>query len=117
MKIWDTGLSSSVATIDSKANVCCVKFNPSESNKIVFGSADHQIHYYDIRNLQRELFMFKGHGKAVSYVQFLDDKSIVSASTDSTLKLWSVLTILVVCVACSHGRHSTLTIARLLLVV
>ena len=34
--------------------------------------------------------IFKGHRKAVSYVQFVNDKELVSASTDSQLKLWSV---------------------------
>lgn len=31
-----------------------------------------------------------GHGKAVSYVKYMDSQSLVSASTDSTLRLWDV---------------------------
>ena len=34
--------------------------------------------------------VFKGHRKAVSYVKFLNSTDIVSASTDSQLKLWNV---------------------------
>ncbi len=34
--------------------------------------------------------MFKGHRKAVSYVKFLNSCDLVSASTDSQLKLWNV---------------------------
>jgi len=89
VKIWSVNQGHSVATIDSKANVCCVKFNPESCNHIAFGSADHHIHYFDLRNLREELFVYRGHAKAVSYVRFLGADEIVSASTDSTLKLWS----------------------------
>ena len=90
VKIWDVDTPrKSVSTIQSKANVCCVKFNPESSNYIAFGSADHHIHYYDLRSLKKEVFVFKGHAKAVSYVRFLSADELVSASTDSTLKLWS----------------------------
>jgi E3 ubiquitin-protein ligase RFWD2 len=88
--IWSLNQEHSIATMDSKANVCCVKFNPESSNHIAFGSADHHIHYYDLRNVRRELATFKGHAKAVSYVRFLNADELISASTDSTLKLWSV---------------------------
>ena len=40
---------------------------------------DHHIHYYDLRNLKNELFTFKGHAKAVSYVRFLSATELVSA--------------------------------------
>lgn len=89
VKIWSVEQEHSVATIDSKANVCCVKFNPESSNYIAFGSADHFIHYYDLRNLSKGVFKYRGHGKAVSYVRFLSATELVSASTDSTLKLWN----------------------------
>ena len=55
---------------------------------IAFGSADHCVHYYDIRKADRALQIYKGHKKAVSYVKFLDSTTLVSASTDSQLKLW-----------------------------
>ena len=32
VKIWDINSEKAVATIESKANVCCVKFNPDSSN-------------------------------------------------------------------------------------
>ncbi|KAF9930775.1 RING finger and WD repeat domain-containing protein 2 [Linnemannia zychae] len=89
VKIWSTNQKTSAYTIVSKANICCVKFNPESSNHIAFGSADHHIHYYDLRKASEPLFIFKGHRKAVSYVKFLGRDELVSASTDSTLKLWS----------------------------
>ncbi|GJJ72634.1 E3 ubiquitin-protein ligase RFWD2 [Entomortierella parvispora] len=89
VKIWSTTHKASVCTIESKANICCVKFNPESSHHIAFGSADHHIHYYDLRKATEPLFVFKGHRKAVSYVKFLGREELVSASTDSTLKLWN----------------------------
>ena len=54
------------------------------------GSADHNIHYYDLRNISQPLHVFNGHKKAVSYVKFLSNNELASASTDSTLRLWDV---------------------------
>lgn len=88
VKIWSVNISHSVLTIDSKANICCVKFNPYVSNLLAFGSADHFVHYYDLRRTKEPLYIFKGHKKAVSYVKFLSKDCIISASTDSTLKSW-----------------------------
>jgi protein suppressor of PHYA-105 1 len=31
-----------------------------------------------------------GHDKAVSYVKFLDSETLVTASTDNTLKIWDL---------------------------
>lgn len=54
------------------------------------GSADHHIHYYDLRNISQPLHTFSGHRKAVSYVKFVSDSELASASTDNTLRLWDV---------------------------
>lgn len=90
VKLWSTNDDHSIATLEAKANVCCVKFNPKSSYHLAFGSADHDVHYYDLRNLNKALCIFKGHKKAVSYVKFLNTNEIISASTDSQLKLWNV---------------------------
>jgi len=92
VKLWATNMEHSVATLEAKANVCCVKFNPSSRYNIAFGSADHCVHYYDLRNPKRSLAVLKGHRKAVSYAKFLDSEQVVSASTDSQLKLWDIKT-------------------------
>lgn len=60
------------------------------SNVLQVGSADHHIHYYDLRNTSHPLHVFSGHRKAVSYVKFLSNDELASASTDSTLRLWDV---------------------------
>ncbi|XP_042478427.1 E3 ubiquitin-protein ligase COP1-like [Macadamia integrifolia] len=90
VKVWCTKQEASVLNIDMKANICCVKYNPGSSIHVAVGSADHHIHYYDLRNYSNPLHVFSGHRKAVSYVKFLSDNELASASTDSTLRLWDV---------------------------
>lgn len=90
VKLWSLNTEHSIATLEAKANVCCVKFNPKSSCHLAFGSADHHVHYYDLRHMTKPLCVFKGHKKAVSYVKFLNTNEIISASTDSQLKLWNV---------------------------
>nr|GEU63467.1 E3 ubiquitin-protein ligase COP1-like [Tanacetum cinerariifolium] len=90
VKIWSTKQEASILNIDMKANICSVKYNPGSSFHVAVGSADHHIHYYDLRNISQPLHIFSGHRKAVSYVKFLSDSELASASTDSTLRLWDV---------------------------
>ncbi|KAF9589481.1 hypothetical protein IFM89_024752 [Coptis chinensis] len=90
VKVWCTKQEASVLNIDMKANICCVKYNPGSSIYVAVGSADHHIHYYDLRNTSTPLHVFSGHRKAVSYVKFLSNDELASASTDSTLRLWDV---------------------------
>lgn len=80
----------SVGTIRTKANVCSVQFPVDSGNSLAFGSADHRIYYYDLRNPIRPVSVFVGHEKTVSYVKFVDSTTLVSSSTDNTLKLWDL---------------------------
>jgi len=88
VKVWSMNQETSVHSITAAANVCCVKFSPADSFKLVYGSADHSVHLHDLRKPKTPLMVFKGHRKAVSYTRFLTPTTIVSASTDSQLKLW-----------------------------
>ncbi|XP_047337519.1 E3 ubiquitin-protein ligase COP1-like isoform X2 [Impatiens glandulifera] len=90
VKVWSTKQEVSIINIDMKANVCSVKYNPGSSMHIAVGSADHHIYYYDLRNSRHPIQIFSGHKKAVSYVRFMSNNEIASASTDSTLRLWDV---------------------------
>lgn len=81
---------ASVGTIKTKANVCCVQFPLESSRCLAFGSADHKIYYYDLRNSKMPLCTLMGHNKTVSYVKFIDSSTLVSASTDNMLKLWDL---------------------------
>ncbi|KAK6934259.1 WD40 repeat [Dillenia turbinata] len=86
----DDGSDTSVGTIRTKANICCVQFPADSSRSLAFGSADHKIYYYDLRSSKMPLCTLVGHNKTVSYVKFVDSTNLVSASTDNTLKLWDL---------------------------
>ncbi|KAL5578736.1 hypothetical protein UlMin_011178 [Ulmus minor] len=102
VKIWCTRQEASALNIDMKANICSVKYNPESSIYVAVGSADRHIHYYDLRNISQPLHIFSGHARAVSYVKFLSDKELASASTDSTLRLWDVKDNLPLCTYRGH---------------
>ncbi|XP_038689649.1 protein SPA1-RELATED 3 isoform X1 [Tripterygium wilfordii] len=90
VKLWSINQGVSIGTIKTKANVCCVQFPMDSSRNLAFGSADHKIYYYDLRNSRAPLCTLVGHNKTVSYVKFVDVENLVSASTDNTLKLWDL---------------------------
>ncbi|XP_062011372.1 protein SPA1-RELATED 4-like isoform X1 [Rosa rugosa] len=92
VKLWSINQGESIGTIKTKANVCCVQFPLDSCRSLAFGSADHKIYYYDLRNLKVPLCTLIGHNKTVSYVKFIDRMNLVSASTDNTLKLWDLST-------------------------
>ncbi|XP_062232188.1 protein SUPPRESSOR OF PHYA-105 1-like isoform X2 [Phragmites australis] len=79
-----------IDTIRNVANVCCVQFSPYSARMLAFGSSDYKIYCYDLRNTRIPWCTISGHGKAVSYVRFLDPETLVSASTDNTLKIWDL---------------------------
>lgn len=72
-----------------KVNVCSLEYNPVLQHLLAVGSAGHQVHVFDLRNPSRALAALKGHRKAVSYVRWAGADQLVTASTDSTLRLWS----------------------------
>ncbi|XP_047950579.1 protein SPA1-RELATED 4-like isoform X2 [Salvia hispanica] len=90
VKLWNINQGVSVDTIKTKANVCCVQFPTDSGRTLAFGSADHKIYYYDLRTSKMPLCTLVGHKKTVSYVKFIDSTTLVSASTDNTLKLWDL---------------------------
>ncbi|EPS61429.1 hypothetical protein M569_13368, partial [Genlisea aurea] len=95
VKLWNINQANdavSVSTIRTKANICCVQFQTDSARSVAFGSADHKIYYYDLRNQRLPLYCLAGHGKTVSYVKFLDNATLVSASTDNKVKLWDLST-------------------------
>jgi WD40 repeat protein len=67
-----------------------VQFQPDSARSIAIGSADHKIYCYDLRNIRAPYCTLVGHTKTVSYVKYVDASTIVSASTDNSLKLWDL---------------------------
>ncbi|PWA34797.1 mitogen-activated protein (MAP) kinase, ERK3/4, Apoptotic protease-activating factor 1 [Artemisia annua] len=90
VKLWSINEKNSLSTIRTIANVCCVQFSPYSAHLLSFGSADYRTYCYDLRNVSTPLCILAGHDRAVSYVKFVDSETIVSASTDNTLKLWDL---------------------------
>jgi WD40 repeat protein len=90
VKLWSINQESSIGTIKTKANVCCIQFPPDSGHLLTFGSADYKIYCYDLRTTRQPLCILASHNKAVSYVKFVDPTTLVSASTDNTLKLWDL---------------------------
>ncbi|KAG1152364.1 hypothetical protein G6F37_000224 [Rhizopus arrhizus] len=89
VKVWSLNSQRSLFTFQHKGNICCAKFAPNNSNYLAVGSADHQILCYDLRYPSIPLYTYQGHQKAVSYVKWLNDNELLSASTDNSLKLWN----------------------------
>ncbi|XP_010479846.1 PREDICTED: protein SPA1-RELATED 4-like isoform X1 [Camelina sativa] len=90
LKLWSINQGVCIGTIKTKANICCVQFPSDSGRSLAFGSADHKVYYYDLRNPKLPLCTMVGHNKTVSYVRFLDSSTLVSSSTDNTLKLWDL---------------------------
>ena len=97
VKLWSLQSQKSLSTLDIKANVCSVRFSPTDSNLIAVGAADRRVFLFDLRKPSTPLLNEKKHSKSVSYVRFTQslysssaaNSSIISASTDSTLRLWT----------------------------
>ncbi|KAL3829733.1 hypothetical protein ACJIZ3_018535 [Penstemon smallii] len=90
VRLWSINEKNSVCTVWCPANVCCVQYSAYSSHLLAFGSADYRIYCYDLRNTKIPWCTVAGHEKAVSYVKFLDSETLISASTDNTLKLWDL---------------------------
>ncbi|KAF8031470.1 hypothetical protein BT93_D0627 [Corymbia citriodora subsp. variegata] len=90
VKIWSTKQEASVLTINMKANICAVKYDPGSSVYLAVGSSDHNIYYYDSRKISQAVHKLKGHRKSVSHLEFSSSNNLVSASTDSSLRLWDI---------------------------
>ncbi|KAB2003026.1 hypothetical protein ES319_D11G104300v1 [Gossypium barbadense] len=90
VKLWSINEKSSLGTLWSPANVCCVQFSSFSPHLLAFGSADYKVYCYDLRHSRIPLCTLAAHEKAVSYVKFLDSNTLLSASTDNTLKSWDL---------------------------
>ncbi|KAL0297547.1 UNVERIFIED_CONTAM: protein SPA1-RELATED 2 [Sesamum radiatum] len=92
VKLWSINEKNSLCTIRNNANVCCVQFSAYSTHLLSFSSADYKTYCYDLRNVSTPWCTLAGHEKAVSYAKFLDAGTLVSASTDNTLKVWDLKT-------------------------
>ncbi|CAN1158838.1 WD repeat-containing protein RUP2 [Linum perenne] len=75
----------------SGSAVCCVEFNRPRGTTLTVGCADKRVYVYDCRMLAHPFLTLDGHAKTVTYVKYLDETTLVSASIDGTLKLWDLV--------------------------
>ncbi|KAG1346470.1 protein SPA1-RELATED 4 [Cocos nucifera] len=106
MQLWDASTGQGFAQfIEHQKRAWSVNFSQVDPTKLASGSDDCSVKLWSINEAcflnqshTQELDNFQGipwctlsgHGKAVSYVKFLDAETLVSASTDNTLKLWDL---------------------------
>ncbi|GMN44621.1 hypothetical protein TIFTF001_013822 [Ficus carica] len=96
MQMWDPRCDAGecVATVRPSVTrtspVCCVEFNPFGGPLIAVGCADRRAYGYDVRKLSDPVLILDGHQKTVTYVRFLDGRTMVSSGTDGCLKLWNI---------------------------
>ena len=90
VKLWNVNHNGSIHTIHVQANILSVQFNPVNSNHLAFCCADKKVFYWDLRKTSEPLLTFNTeHSKSVSYVRFLNEHELVTASTDNQIKLWN----------------------------
>lgn len=92
VRIWSHNCDKSVGIIRSpgRNSICCAEFSAEGPHRVAVACADSNIYLYDLRRLHSALLCLQGHERAASYVKFLGDNELVSASIDSTVKLWDV---------------------------
>eukprot|EP00252_Welwitschia_mirabilis_P026380 TRINITY_DN8662_c0_g1_i1.p1 TRINITY_DN8662_c0_g1~~TRINITY_DN8662_c0_g1_i1.p1 ORF type:complete len:469 (+),score=95.78 TRINITY_DN8662_c0_g1_i1:2090-3496(+) len=90
VKLWNISQEGSIGTIQATVNVCSVQFPPNSAWFLAFGTADSQVYCYDLRHAKQPMCILSSHRRTVSNIKFLDSLSLVSASTDNSLKLWDL---------------------------
>ncbi|XP_034896405.1 protein SPA1-RELATED 2 isoform X2 [Populus alba] len=96
-RAWSVDFSQVCPTkLASGSDDCSMKlwsineFSSHSTHLLAFGSADYRTYCYDLRNTRAPWCVLAGHDKAVSYVKFLDSETLVTASTDNSLKIWDL---------------------------
>uniref|UniRef100_A0A3Q2UK95 COP1 E3 ubiquitin ligase n=1 Tax=Fundulus heteroclitus TaxID=8078 RepID=A0A3Q2UK95_FUNHE len=89
VKLWSTNLDNSVASIEAKANVCCVKFSPTSRYHLAFGCAAVEFQLVAERE-PRQFFLKTRYMKSFSFLKKKTSTNVICRSTDSQLKLWNV---------------------------
>ena len=90
VRLWSVSESASVGAIGCGVPIYCAQFSPTNANHLAVGCANYSTYLYDLRRASTPLLAIPGHRKAISYVRFIGGSRIVTASIDSTVKLWDV---------------------------
>ncbi|XP_067142308.1 serine-threonine kinase receptor-associated protein [Centruroides vittatus] len=88
-KLWDAVTGEELYSFTHQHIVKSVDFN-NEGNKLLTGSNEKLIRIFDLNKLDADPVIFKGHSSVIRQCLFLkDDKRIVSASDDKTVRFWN----------------------------
>ncbi|KAJ7243142.1 hypothetical protein O6H91_Y037200 [Diphasiastrum complanatum] len=92
VKMWSHNSDKSVGVINSPdgKSFCCAEFNKQSNNLMAIACADSNVYLFDLRNLGFPLLSIRNHTRAASYVRWMAFSKLVSASIDSSLKLWDL---------------------------
>ncbi|KAH7403997.1 hypothetical protein KP509_15G004400 [Ceratopteris richardii] len=94
VRLWTLNCERSVGVIRSPGgnSICCAEFSVDGPHRVAIACADSYVYLYDLRRLDTSLLCLAGHDRAASYVRFLGAEEMVSASIDSSVKLWNLST-------------------------
>jgi protein suppressor of PHYA-105 1 len=73
-----------------QVNVCSVQWSPEYPHLLAAGASNCKAYLYDLRRHDTPLGVIPGHSKSVSYVRHASGSQLLTASTDSTVRLWDV---------------------------
>lgn len=91
-KVWNAITGTEIHSFQHKHIVKSVGFDANSEN-IVTGSNEKLVRVFNLEQPQAEPEMYTGHGGAIKQALFCrDDKCIISAAEDKTVRLWDRLT-------------------------
>lgn len=90
VRLWSIAQESSALVMRTPANVCSVQFSNHSNHLVAAGCANHRVYLFDLRRPDCPAATITGPRKAVSYVRFIGNDLLCAASTDSTIRLWNV---------------------------
>lgn len=89
--LYDIRTNSPIQKIVQTMRTNSIEWNPIEAFNFVTANEDHNLYYYDMRNMTKALNVFKDHVAAVLDVDFSPTgQEIVSGSYDKTIRLFKV---------------------------
>ena len=91
MQAWSSKQAAPTTSIELRANVCCVKYNPNSAHEIAVGSADHNVHLYDLRKANAATHVFSGVHLQLPIIILMHACAHLSAINPSSLFPFSLL--------------------------
>lgn len=87
--LYDIRTNSPTQKVVQTMRTNSIEWNPVEAFNFVTANEDHNLYYYDMRNMSRALNVFKDHVAAVLDVDFSPTgQEIVSGSYDKTIRIF-----------------------------